>query len=79
MRKVGTLTKKRFTFVASCFLVLGLVLLIRNEHSIHLQRAPRVDCIGSEIAIVERKEDYVQEFVKRLSQEARTEDSTGEV
>ena len=79
MRRVGSLAKRRFTLVASCFLVFGLVLLIHSEHSRRSQQGPQADCIGSESAIVERKEEYVQEFVKRLSGEARTEDSTDKV
>lgn len=76
----GTIVKNRrqLTLAASCFLVASLI-LVQLYYPWRKQKTSPAACIGSEAAIVERKEDYVRNFVDHLSQEARSEDSSDKV
>lgn len=73
------LRNKHVAVIASCFLVVLVTYFFRLGQINQSSTALRQACSGSEAFLVPRSEGYVQDFVERLSKEARAEESSAEV
>lgn len=71
--------RKHAIVVVGVFVFTVFLLFIQSQRAGWVTKLPTIACIGSESNIVERSEDYVKKFAKKLSKEARNLERANEV
>ena len=77
--KIRTRREKQLILVACLGLLALLIFLVQSKRVKKTIELSTSACIGSETSIVDRSEDYVRKFVKRLAKEARRAEASEQV